>query len=119
MEKYLFNTDFFIKFYITKYLFNLQYNIRDNNIIKHITAKIYISVLYVILVNEKQFQNFFQLIYIFYFIFFKNITKYYITIIYVIPLKNNVFWYFIVYINGKMNLSLHLFNVNYSLKSIL
>ena len=30
MEKYLFNTDFLIHFYNTKYEFNLQYNIREN-----------------------------------------------------------------------------------------
>ena len=55
MEKYLFNTDFLIKFYNIKYLFNLQYNIRGNNIfliLLNITHKCYI------LVNEKQFHNF-------------------------------------------------------------
>ena len=84
MKKYLFNTEFLIKFYNLKYLFNLQYNIRENNIfliLLNISLQKYISVLYLILVNEKQFQNFFQLIYIFYFIFFKYITKYYIIII--------------------------------------
>ena len=52
------------------------------------------------------------------FYFFLNITKNYIIIIF-IPLKNKVFWYFVVFINGKMNLSLRLFNVKYSLQSIL
>ena len=68
MEKYLCNTDFLIKFYNIKYLFNLQYNILENNIcliLLIISLKKYISVLYFILVNEKQFHNFFQLIYIF------------------------------------------------------
>ena len=62
-------------------MFDLQYNIRENNvflILLNISLYKYISVLYLILVNEKEFLNFFQLIYIFYFIFFKNITKYYI-----------------------------------------
>ena len=55
MEKYLFNTDFLIKFYNIKYLFNLQYNIRENNIFLiflNISLQKYISVLYFILVNE-------------------------------------------------------------------
>ena len=62
MEKYLFNTDFLIKFYNIKYLFNLQYNIRGNNIfliLLNISLQKYISVLYFILVNEKRFHNFF------------------------------------------------------------
>ena len=61
MEKYLFNTDFLIKFSNTKYLFNLQYNIRENNIFSiliNISLQKYIPVLYFILVNEKQFQHF-------------------------------------------------------------
>ena len=56
-------------------MFNLKYNIRENNIfliLLNISLQKYISVLYFILVNEKQFQNFFQLIYIFHFIFFLN-----------------------------------------------
>ena len=56
MEKYLLNTDFLIKFYNIKYLFNLQYNIRGNIIfliLLNISLQKYISVLYFILVNEK------------------------------------------------------------------
>ena len=66
-------------------MFNLQYNISENNIfaiLLNIALHNYILVLFVILVNEKQFHNFFQFIYIFYFIFLKNITKYYIIIIF-------------------------------------
>ena len=54
MEKYLFNTDFLIKFYNIKYLFNLQYNIRGNNIfliLLNISLQKYISGLYFILVK--------------------------------------------------------------------
>ena len=56
MENYVFNTYFLIRFYNTKYLFNLQYNNRENNIFLislNISLQKYISVLYVILVNEK------------------------------------------------------------------
>ena len=57
MNKYLIYTDFLIKFYNTIYLFNLQYNIIENNIFA-----ILLNISYI---NEKQFQNFFLLIYIF------------------------------------------------------
>ena len=60
MEKYLFNTDFIITFYNTKHLFNLQYNIRENNIFLislNISLQKYISVLYWLMKNN--FKTFF------------------------------------------------------------
>ena len=71
MEKYLFNTDLLIKFYNIKYLFNLQYNIRRNNIfliLLNITHKCYI--LYCLMKNN--FITFFNL-YIFVILFFLRI----------------------------------------------
>ena len=73
MEKYLFNTDFLIKFYNIKYLFNLQYNIRINNIfliLLNITHKCYI--LYWLTKNN--FITFFNL-FIFVILFFLRILQ--------------------------------------------
>ena len=62
--------------------------------------------------------NFFNL-FIFVILFFLRILPNIMSLYYFLPLNNIVFWYFVVFINSKMNLSLRLFKLKYSLKSIL